>query len=123
MVQQFQTIMPLTLHSGAKQNKFVAFTETRGNASALVKTLPSIREDTRVVLLSQAFDPDTSDIFISSWRQATTINYFHYKKVNNISLVKQSVLVALAFLISLFKKGKHTIKYVLGSALASIITP
>ena len=65
------------------------------------------------VLVSQSFDPVTSDILISSWRQGTTSNYSHYvnewftfSKVNNILPVEPPIQVALTFLTSPKQKRK-----------------
>ena len=79
MVQHFpRNVMQQTLHNGSTQNQFVASTETRGTAYDLVKTHSSNRKGIRKVLLSQGFDPDTSDILITSWMQGTTSNYSQY---------------------------------------------
>ena len=103
-----------------------ASTET---ASATFKSHSSNREGIMKVL-SQGFNPDTFDILISSWSQGIKNIYsqyinewFAFSILNNISSVETSVQVVLEFLTSLIKKGNHTIKYTLESALASIIAP
>ena len=59
MMQHFlRSVMWLTLHSGATQIQFLAFTETRGIAPALVKIHSSNREGIRGVLLSHFQNPD-----------------------------------------------------------------
>ena len=51
------------------------FHRNQAVAPTLVNTHSSNREGIGEVLLSQVFDPDTSDILISSWRHGTTSNY------------------------------------------------
>ena len=128
-VQHFpRNVVPTTLHSGLTQNKFVTSRETRGGHPALVKIHSFNREGIMEVLLSQGFDPDTSDILRPSWRQGT-INYsqfisewFTISKMNNISLVEPPIQVA--FLTSLVKKGKPNNQICTArSVLASVITP
>ena len=70
-------------------NEFVASTEARGIAPALVKIYSSNRAGIRKVLLIQSFDRDTSVISIFSWRQGTARNYSLYiNECFSFSMVK-----------------------------------
>ena len=111
------------------QIKSTSTTKTRGTAPLVAETNTSNKEVVRELSLSQVFDNDTVDIFMTSWEKGTFSKYslymskwFKFISCDKVLPVEPPAQVALAFITLLVRQRKSFTQICLArSALPSVI--